>query len=107
MAVTGQSEDDRSTGPTKGSTARRAYLAAEYVGVFFVLVIIYTAYWRGTSPIPVLVALAAVILVYLLRSPGYDRGSLWRASALPSQLPSIAGLWARRSLPCRGGRGGG
>lgn len=74
-------------------TLRKIYLGAEYAVAFFGLVIVYTVFLQGTNPIPVLVALAVVVVVYLLRSPDFDKASLWRPGRLPGQLPSVALLW--------------
>lgn len=75
------------------ATLRKVYLGAEYAVAFFGLVIVYTVFLSGTSPIPVLVALAVVVVVYLWRSPDFDKASLWRPGRLPGQLSSIALLW--------------
>ncbi|GAB3476907.1 CPBP family intramembrane glutamic endopeptidase [Amycolatopsis cihanbeyliensis] len=71
----------------------RLYLAIEYGVLFFGLVVLYTLLFQGTSPIPVLLVLGAAVVVYLLRSPTFDRSSLWRPDALPGQLRSIGLLW--------------
>lgn len=82
------------------ATLPRAYLAAEFVVVFFGLVAGYTLLFRGTSPIPVLVVLAAAALVYLLRSRSFDRRSLWRGGALPGSLRSMLLLWVVAAAGC-------
>ncbi|MFC0109637.1 CPBP family intramembrane glutamic endopeptidase [Kibdelosporangium aridum] len=72
---------------------RKAYLGAEYAVIFFGVVIAYTVLFTGSNPIPVLVVLALAAVLYLLRSPAFDRGSLWRPGRLRAELPSIAFLW--------------
>ncbi|MFI5782268.1 CPBP family intramembrane glutamic endopeptidase [Nocardia sp. NPDC051570] len=69
---------------------RRVYLGAEYVALFFGGTTVYNAVLRGRPPIPALLALACGAAVYLRRSPGFDRASLWRAEALDGQARSIA-----------------
>ncbi|PBC52489.1 CPBP family intramembrane metalloprotease [Rhodococcus sp. ACS1] len=72
---------------------RRAYLAGEYVLLFFGLASIYAVLFRGTSPIPFLLVLGLAVVVYLRRSSGFDRASLWRPGTFRSQARSIAALW--------------
>ncbi|MFF0490331.1 CPBP family intramembrane glutamic endopeptidase [Nocardia sp. NPDC004068] len=69
---------------------RRAYLAAEYVALFFGGTTAYNAVLRGKPPIPALLALAAGATVYLRRSRDFDRKSLWRAEALRPQAGAMA-----------------
>ncbi|MFJ4652409.1 CPBP family intramembrane glutamic endopeptidase [Nocardia sp. NPDC088792] len=69
---------------------RRVYLAAEYAALFFGGTTAYNAYMRGKPPIPILLALAAGATVYLRRSDGFDRQSLWRPKALRPQARSMA-----------------
>ncbi|WP_067680235.1 CPBP family intramembrane glutamic endopeptidase [Nocardia miyunensis] len=69
---------------------RRAYLAAEYAALFFGGTTAYNALLRGKPPIPALLALAAGATVYLRRSPGFDRDSLWRSEAFGEQAGSMA-----------------
>lgn len=71
---------------------RRAYLATEYVVVFFGLALLYFFLARGTSPIPVLLVLGGASVVYLLRSPTFDRRSLWRREEVRPR--PILTLWA-------------
>ncbi|MFD4640633.1 CPBP family intramembrane glutamic endopeptidase [Lentzea sp. NPDC058436] len=71
---------------------RRAYLTAEYVAVFFGLALVYFFLARGTSPIPVLLVLGGASVAYLLRSPAFDRRSLWRGEEVG--LRPILTLWA-------------
>lgn len=73
---------------------RKAYLAAEYVLVFFGLTLVYDLLARGTSPIPVLLVLGGASVAYLLRSRTFDRRSLWRPEAVRGRLRSILTLWA-------------
>lgn len=73
---------------------RKAYLAAEYVLVFFGLTLVYDLLARGSSPIPVLLVLGGASVTYLLRTSTFDRKSLWRASEVRGQLRSILTLWA-------------
>lgn len=72
---------------------RKAYLAGEYVLLFFGLASVYTVLFRGTSPIPFLLVLGLAVVAYLLRSSGFDRASLWRRGTFRSQARSIAVLW--------------
>ncbi|MCE7006329.1 CPBP family intramembrane metalloprotease [Kibdelosporangium philippinense] len=82
------------TGDTqRKSNLRKVYLAAEYALVFFGVVVFYTLLFSGANPIPLLVVLGVAAVFYLLRSPSFDRGSLWRPGRLPAELPSIAFLW--------------
>jgi CAAX protease family protein len=74
------------------STQRKAYLAAEFVVVFFGLTLVYDLLARGTSPIPVLLVLGGASVAYLLRSSTFDRRSLWRAGEV--RLRPILTLWA-------------
>ncbi|WP_433579189.1 CPBP family intramembrane glutamic endopeptidase [Nocardia brasiliensis] len=71
---------------------RRAYLTAEYAGLFFGGAALYSRYLRGTSPIPGLVGAAAVATRYLRRQAEFDRGALWRAAALRGEGRSMAKL---------------
>ncbi|MFS8101888.1 CPBP family intramembrane metalloprotease [Lentzea alba] len=71
---------------------RKAWLAAEFVVIFFGLTLVYDLLARGTSPIPVLLVLGSASVAYLLRSPTFDRKSLWRAGNIP--LRPILTLWA-------------
>ncbi len=79
--------------PVTNRRFRKAYLAGEYVLLFFGLASIYAVLFRGTSPIPFLLVLGLAVVVYLLRSSGFDRASLWRPGTLWSQARSIAALW--------------
>ncbi|ANZ34888.1 CAAX protease [Lentzea guizhouensis] len=76
------------------STQRKVVLAAEFVLVFFGLTLVYDLLARGTSPIPVLLVLGAASVWYLLRTPAFDRRSLWRAEAVRGQLRPVLTLWA-------------
>jgi membrane protease YdiL (CAAX protease family) len=78
----------------------RWYLAVEFAVVFFGLVAVYTLFFRGTSPIPVLVVLGAAAVVYLVRSRGFDRRSLWRPEAVRGALRPMLLLWAATTLGC-------
>ncbi|MFD9704193.1 CPBP family intramembrane glutamic endopeptidase [Lentzea sp. NPDC059081] len=73
------------------STQRKAYLAAEYVVVFFGLALLRNLLARGTSPIPVLLVLGGASVAYLLRSRTFDRRSLWRPEEV--RLKPILALW--------------
>jgi membrane protease YdiL (CAAX protease family) len=73
---------------------RRIYLGAEYAALFFGGATLYNARWRGTTPIPGLLALAIAAFGYLRRSDDFDRAALWRPAALPAQARSMAGLSA-------------
>ena len=85
------------TGP---KTPPRLYLAIEFAVVFFGLVTLYSMFFRGTSLIPVLLVLGAAAVVYLVRSPSFDRRSLWRAGALPGQLRPMLVLWLLTAVGC-------
>ncbi|WP_236796190.1 CPBP family intramembrane glutamic endopeptidase [Amycolatopsis sp. GM8] len=87
-------------GETSPKTVPRLYLALEFAVVFFGLVIVYTVFFRGTSPIPVLLVLGAAAVVYLLRSPSFDRKSFWRAGALRGQLRPMLILWLITAAGC-------
>lgn len=73
---------------------RRIYLGAEYFALFFGATTVYNKAFRGRSPIPALLALAAGAATYLRRCPDFDRDALWRSNALPAQARSMAGLAA-------------
>ena len=75
-------------------TARRkAYLAAEYLVLFYGAIAVFALLADGVSPIPFLVAMGVGSVAYLLRRPDFDRADLLRADAVRGQLPSILGLW--------------
>jgi membrane protease YdiL (CAAX protease family) len=77
-----------------GITARRrAYLAAEYVALFFGTIAAFATLADGVSPIPFLVVLGIVSVAYLLRQDGFVRADLLRPEAVPGQLRSILTLW--------------
>jgi membrane protease YdiL (CAAX protease family) len=69
---------------------RRAYLAAEYAALFFGGATTYNALSRGKSPIPALLALASGAAIYLRRTPGFDRASLWRGEAFRAEARPMA-----------------
>ncbi|WP_067895647.1 CPBP family intramembrane glutamic endopeptidase [Nocardia vaccinii] len=69
---------------------RRVYLATEYAALFFGGTTAYNALLRGRPPIPALLALATGAAIYLRRSPGFDRTSLWRSDAFGEQARSMA-----------------
>lgn len=76
------------------SRRRRIYLGAEYLALFFGATTAYNTSFRGRSPLPALLALAAGAVTYLRRSPDFDRDALWRSDALPAQARSMAVLAA-------------
>jgi uncharacterized protein len=80
----------------------RWLLGVEFGVVFFGLVVVYTLFFRGTSPIPVLVVLAVAAVVYLLRADGFDRRNFWRASALRGEIRPMLILWAATAVVCAG-----
>jgi uncharacterized protein len=86
--------------PARVRVPPRWYLGAEFVIVFFGLVLAYTLFFRGTSPIPVLLVLGAGAVYYLLRSPRFDRRDLWRAGALRGELRSVLLLWTITAAGC-------
>lgn len=77
---------------------RRAYLAAEYAALFFGGTTLYNAVLRGKPPIPALLVLGTGVTIYLRRSQGFDRESLWRAEAFPAQARSMAALAGANAL---------
>jgi membrane protease YdiL (CAAX protease family) len=81
---------------------RKAYLGAEYLALFFGGTTLYNAVLRGKPPIPALLALAAGAVVYLRRSPDFDRAALWRSAALPAQTRSMATLAGAGALVLTG-----
>ncbi|MEV6061165.1 CPBP family intramembrane glutamic endopeptidase [Nocardia asteroides] len=76
-----------------GPRVRKAWLTVEFAVLFFGIAALYAAFLRGVGPLPFLVVIAAVVVVYL-RSCGFDRGNFWRVRALPGALPGLLGLWA-------------
>jgi len=74
-------------------TARRSWLTAEYVLLFFVAVGGYALVGSPGSPIPFLLVLGFAAWWYLRRQSTFDRANLVRAEALRPALPSILGLW--------------
>lgn len=69
-------------------------LAVEYLILFFGVVGGYALLGSPGSPIPFLVVLGIVVLLYLFRQPSFDRANLLRPSALRNALPSILALSA-------------
>jgi uncharacterized protein len=88
------------TASASARTLPRWYLGVEFGVVYFGLVVVYSLFFRGTSPIPVLVVLGGGALWYLLRSRRFDRRNLWRASALPGSLRPMLLLWAVTAVGC-------
>ncbi|MBB3664090.1 membrane protease YdiL (CAAX protease family) [Prauserella sediminis] len=76
------------------SAAYRAYLALEFLALFFGIIAAFAVLADGVSPVPFLVVLGIASVVYLLRVGEFDRRDLWRASAVRARLLSILGLWA-------------
>jgi uncharacterized protein len=75
---------------TEEATAgRRSWLAGEYLILFFGVVGVYALLDSPGSPIPFLILLGGAAWFYLRRQPTFDRGNLWRVSALRPALPSI------------------
>ncbi|MEV0564019.1 CPBP family glutamic-type intramembrane protease [Dactylosporangium sp. NPDC050588] len=82
----------------------RVRLAAEFGLVFFVLIAVYAVAAPPGGPIPVLVLLAVVAVLYLRRQPGFDRRDLWRPGALPARdvwRPMLA-LWCATAVAMTG-----
>jgi hypothetical protein len=73
---------------------RRVWLAFEYLILFYGVVGVYVLLDSPGSPIPFLLVLGGAAWLYLRRQPTFDRGDLWRISALRSALPSILALSA-------------
>lgn len=69
---------------------RRLYLGAEFALLFGGGAALYSARFRGTSPIPVLVALGVGVTRQLRRSATFDRRAFWRAAALRPEAGSMA-----------------
>ncbi|MFC8043207.1 CPBP family intramembrane glutamic endopeptidase [Nocardia sp. NPDC057353] len=66
--------------------SRRLYLGAEFALLFGGGAALYSARFRGTSPIPVLVALGIGVTRQLRRSATFDRRNFWRAEALGPEV---------------------
>lgn len=75
------------------SSRRKAYLVAEYVVLFFGAIAVFAVFAQGVSPIPFLVALGVVSVVYLMRQGSFDRGNFLRASAVRGYIRPIMTLW--------------
>ncbi|MFG1606818.1 type II CAAX prenyl endopeptidase Rce1 family protein [Actinoplanes sp. NPDC049265] len=73
---------------------RRAWLTVEFLLLFFGVVGAYAALGRPSSPIPPLLLLGLVALLWLRRRPGFDRGNLLRPAGLHEALPTILITWA-------------
>ncbi|WP_157103673.1 CPBP family intramembrane glutamic endopeptidase [Nocardia harenae] len=69
---------------------RQLYLGAEFALLFGGGAALYNARFRGTSPIPVLIALGAGVTRQLRRSATFDRRAFWRAGALRPEAGSMA-----------------
>ncbi|RMI33706.1 CPBP family glutamic-type intramembrane protease [Nocardia stercoris] len=78
------------------------YLAAEYAALFFGGTALCNRYLRGKPPIPILIALSAGAVLYLRRSPGFDRAALWRREALPGHARSMTVLAGSTALALTG-----
>ncbi|MCK2236622.1 MULTISPECIES: CPBP family intramembrane glutamic endopeptidase [unclassified Crossiella] len=78
--------------------SRRNYLAAEFLLLFFGAVTIYTVFRIPGGPIPLLVVLGVVAVVYLRRQPDFDRANFWRARALWPVLPRMLLLWGATAV---------
>jgi membrane protease YdiL (CAAX protease family) len=74
-------------------SARKVYLLAEFVVLFFGTIAAFAAFGRGVSPIPFLVVLGVGSVVYLMRQKGFDRRDLWRSEAVRAQLRPMLLLW--------------
>ncbi|MFB9431822.1 CPBP family intramembrane glutamic endopeptidase [Streptoalloteichus tenebrarius] len=81
---------------------RRFLLAVEYVALFFGAVTIYAMLDRPGSPIPVLVGLAVMAVVYLRRQAAFDRRSLTRGEAVLPELRPMLGLWVVAAVAMAG-----
>jgi membrane protease YdiL (CAAX protease family) len=75
------------------TSRRKAYLVAEYLVLFFGAIAVFAVFGQGVSPVPFLVALGVVSVVYLLRQVSFDRGNFLRASAVRGQIKPIMTLW--------------
>ncbi|WP_446222447.1 CPBP family intramembrane glutamic endopeptidase [Nocardia sp. IBHARD005] len=76
-----------------GLDSRKAWLAVEFVALFFGLTGLSALFLRGVGPLPFLLAITVGIVIYLRRT-GFDHRSFWRADALRPALPGILALWA-------------
>jgi membrane protease YdiL (CAAX protease family) len=77
------------------STARRFFLASEFLLLFLGLPIaLYFHLSTGLPPLPILWVVATWCLAILLRDPTFDRRQLWNTGPLRQQLPQIFGLFA-------------
>jgi len=73
----------------------RLFLATEFLVLFIGLpVSLFFRLAGQLPPLPLLWAVALYCLVVLLRDPTFDRGQLWNAGPLRSQLPQLLGLFA-------------
>jgi hypothetical protein len=80
----------------------RVQLAAEFTGLFFVLVALYAVASPPGGPIPVLVVLAVAAAVYLRRQDGFDRRDLWRPEALRDVWRPALALWCATAAAMTG-----
>ncbi|HEY0002741.1 MAG TPA: CPBP family glutamic-type intramembrane protease, partial [Actinoplanes sp.] len=71
---------------------------AEYLLVFYVPTGLCIAFPVPGGPIPVLLAAALAVTIYLRRTVGFDRSSLFRAGPLREALPGMLAQWAVVSL---------
>lgn len=85
------------------STARRAYLATEYLTLFYGVIAVFALLADGVSPIPFLVGLGVVAVVYLVRRPDFDRADLLRPRVVRAELPSILTLLLLTAVLAVGG----
>lgn len=69
-------------------------MIAEFILVFFALPVLFAFVHVPGGPIPVLLLLTALVVVYIRRNPDFDRRDLWRAEALRPALPRILRLLA-------------
>lgn len=76
----------------------RAWLAGEFLLLFFGLVGGYALLGSPGSPIPALVVLGLAALAYLRRQRTFERADLLRAAAVRPALPSILALWAAAAV---------
>ncbi|WP_173138417.1 CPBP family intramembrane glutamic endopeptidase [Kibdelosporangium persicum] len=75
------------------TTGRRAYLLAEFVVLFFGTIAAFAAFAQGVSPIPFLVVLGVVSVLYLVRQKSFDRKDFLRPEAVRGQLRPMLALW--------------
>lgn len=83
-----------STRPAIVSRARRGFLLAEFLVLFFGLATGYALIGHPGSPVPLLVLASIGVVLYLRSRPDFDRRTFFRAEAIREQLKPMLLLWA-------------